>query len=79
MSRTCSTTGEKRNTCRILVRKPQGKRPLGRQRRRWTDNKRDRMGRYGLHPSGSGYGPVEGSCEHGNETSSSINCWEVVE
>jgi hypothetical protein len=30
--------GEKRNACRILVGKPEGKRPLGRQRRRWVDN-----------------------------------------
>jgi hypothetical protein len=30
--------GEKRNSCRILVRKPEGKRPLGRPRRRWADN-----------------------------------------
>jgi hypothetical protein len=30
--------GEKRNACRILVRKPEGKRPLGRPRRRWVDN-----------------------------------------
>jgi hypothetical protein len=28
----------KRNTYRILVGKPQGKIPLGRQRRRWVDN-----------------------------------------
>jgi hypothetical protein len=30
--------GEKRNACRILVGKPEGKRPLGRLRRRWVDN-----------------------------------------
>jgi hypothetical protein len=27
--------GNKRNACRILVGKPEGKRPLGRPRRRW--------------------------------------------
>jgi hypothetical protein len=41
--------GEKRNVYRILVGKPEGKRPLGKPRRRWVDNikidlKRDRMG-----------------------------------
>jgi hypothetical protein len=30
--------GEKRNTYRILVGNPEGKRPLGRPRRRWVDN-----------------------------------------
>jgi hypothetical protein len=30
--------GEKSNACRILVGKPEGKRPLGRPRRRWVDN-----------------------------------------
>jgi hypothetical protein len=30
--------GKKRNACRILVGKPEGKRPLGRPRRRWVDN-----------------------------------------
>jgi hypothetical protein len=30
--------GVKRNTYRILVGKPEGKRPLGRQRLRWVDN-----------------------------------------
>jgi hypothetical protein len=28
--------GEKRNVYRLLVGKPEGKRPLGRLRRRWT-------------------------------------------
>jgi hypothetical protein len=30
--------GETRNAYRILVGKPEGKRPLGRPRRRWADN-----------------------------------------
>jgi hypothetical protein len=30
--------GEKTNAYRILVGKPEGKRPLGRPRRRWVDN-----------------------------------------
>jgi hypothetical protein len=30
--------GKKRNACRILVGKPEGKRLLGRRRRRWEDN-----------------------------------------
>jgi hypothetical protein len=29
---------EKRNVCRLLVGKPEGKRPLGRQRPRWVHN-----------------------------------------
>jgi hypothetical protein len=34
--------GEKRNVYRLLVGKPEGKRPLGRSRREWVDsNKRD--------------------------------------
>jgi hypothetical protein len=30
--------GVRRNAYRILVRKPEGRRPLGRPRRRWVDN-----------------------------------------
>jgi hypothetical protein len=30
--------GERRGVCRVLVGKPEGKRPLGRLRRRWEDN-----------------------------------------
>jgi hypothetical protein len=46
-------TGEKRNAYRILVGMPEGKRPLGRPKRRRVDNikmdlKRDRMSLYRL-------------------------------
>jgi hypothetical protein len=30
--------GEKRNAYKLLVGKPEGRRPLGRPRRRWLDN-----------------------------------------
>ena len=30
--------GERRDVYRVLVRKPEGKRPLGRPRHRWEDN-----------------------------------------
>jgi len=30
--------GERRGLCRVLVGKPEGKRPLGRPRHRWEDN-----------------------------------------
>jgi hypothetical protein len=37
--------GEKRNVYRLLVGKPEGKRPLGRPRCRWVDNIRMDLGR----------------------------------
>jgi hypothetical protein len=51
--------GEKRITYRILVGKPEGKRPLGTPRCRWVDNikmdlKRDRIGLIWLRKGTSG-------------------------
>jgi hypothetical protein len=34
----CSTNGRKSNAYRLLVEKPEGKRPIGRPRNRWVDN-----------------------------------------
>ena len=34
----CSTYGKRRGLYRVLVGKHEGKRPLGRPRRRWEDN-----------------------------------------
>jgi hypothetical protein len=39
--------GEKRNAYRLLMRKPEGKRPLGRPRRRWVDNFKMDLGEVG--------------------------------
>jgi hypothetical protein len=33
----CSTNGKTRNAYILLVGKPEGKRPIGRPRRRWVD------------------------------------------
>jgi hypothetical protein len=38
VGRTCGTHGEGRGVYRVLVGKPEGKRLLGRPRRRWEDN-----------------------------------------
>jgi hypothetical protein len=44
--------GEKRNAYRLLVGKPEGKRPLGRPRRRWVDNIRMDLGEVGWGDEG---------------------------
>jgi len=61
---------------RVLVGRPEGKRPLGRHGCRWEDNfkldlREIRIGSE-LHSTGSGYGPLTGFCEHGDEPSSFI-------
>jgi hypothetical protein len=38
MGGSCSSVGEGRGVYRILVEKPEGKRALGRPRRRWEEN-----------------------------------------
>jgi hypothetical protein len=49
---------EERKVYKVLVRNPEGKRPLERPRRRWKD-------------PGSRYKLVAGSCEHNDESSGS--------
>jgi hypothetical protein len=72
--------GEERKVYRVLVRKPEGKRPLGKPRRRWEDGVRMALreieklaggGGCGLYSTGSGPGPVAGCCECGDEPSGS--------
>jgi hypothetical protein len=38
MGRACSTNGDKRNAYRILAGKLEGKRSLGRPKRKWVNN-----------------------------------------
>jgi hypothetical protein len=40
---------------------------------------RDRSGWYELEWYGLVKGPEDGPCEHGNEQSVSITCWELLE
>jgi hypothetical protein len=42
-------TGEERKEYRLLVGKPEGKRPLGRPRRRWMDNIKMDLSEIGLN------------------------------
>jgi hypothetical protein len=44
MDRACRKMGKKRNAYRILVGKPERKRPLGRPRRRWVNNIKMNLG-----------------------------------
>ena len=68
--------GEERGVCRVLVGKPEGKRPLGRPRRRWVDNIRMDLQEVGCGYvdwiAGPGQGQVADACECGNEPSGSI-------
>jgi hypothetical protein len=41
--------GKKRNVYRLLEGKPEGKRPLGRPRRRWIDNVKMDLSEIGLN------------------------------
>jgi hypothetical protein len=38
MGGACSANGERRDTYRVLVEKPDGERPLGKRRHRWEEN-----------------------------------------
>jgi hypothetical protein len=74
--------GEMRNAYKILIGNPQGKRPLGGSGNRWDLILkwilRNSVGWCGFGSSGSGQGPVAGSCEHGNEPSGSIKAWSFL-
>jgi hypothetical protein len=47
MGGACNANGERRNACRLLMGKPEGKRPLGRIRRRWIDSIKMDVGELG--------------------------------
>jgi hypothetical protein len=68
--------GEERIVYKVLVGKPERKRPLGRPRLRWeygiiVDLREIGLGGCGLDSTGSGQGPVAGCCECSVEPSGS--------
>jgi hypothetical protein len=83
MGVSCSTNGENRKRIGYWEGKSEGKRPLGRPRRRWVDNIRMDLGEVG-------WGDVDwislaqdrnrwSCCECGNEPSGTTKCWETIE
>jgi hypothetical protein len=58
--------GEGRNVYRVLVGKPEGKRPLGRTRRRWEDGSKLTLGRF------------VGGCVEWIHHAQDRDCWRVV-
>jgi hypothetical protein len=64
--------GDTRNAYRVLVGKPEGNRPLGIPRLRWVVNIKIDLREIGWNGMDWIEGPVEGSCEHGDETSGSL-------
>jgi hypothetical protein len=75
--------GEKRNAYRLLVEKPEEKRPPGKPRRRWVDNIRMDLGEVGWGDVvwiglAKLQEQVESSCEFGIEPSGSMKCWETI-
>jgi hypothetical protein len=71
--------GEKRNTYRLLVGKPEGRRPLGRPRRRWLDN--IRMDLVEVRSGDLNWIGLAQDRDRWRalEPSGSINCWESIE
>jgi len=86
MAETCSIYLRRSqfSSYRVLVGKPEGRRPLGRPRRRWVDNIR-----MDLQEVGCGYMDWIGLaqdrdrwrtlCECGNEPSGSVKCGEFLD
>jgi len=75
MGGVCGASGGGKGVHRVLVGKPEGKRPLGRPKHRWEDNiKMDlrEVGGWRLDGVGSGWRLMAGTCEYGDELSGSI-------
>jgi len=72
--------GEERGVYRVLVGKPEGRRPPGRPRRRWVDNiKMDLQEVECGYMDWIGLAQVADACESGNEPSGSVKCGEFLD
>jgi len=76
--------GKERRIYRVLVGKPEDRRPLGRRKLKWegnikTDLQEVKCGGYGIDRAGSGQGQVAGAFECGNEPSGSMKCGEILD
>jgi hypothetical protein len=80
MGGACSTDRGEEKRLEVIGRKAEGRRPLGRPRRRWVDNIRTDLGEVG-------WGDVDwislaqdrdSSCECGNEPLCSINAGKLL-
>jgi hypothetical protein len=83
MGGACSADeGGERGVYRVLVGKPEVKRPLGRPRRRWEDNIRMdllEVGCGGMNWIGLDQDKVAGTCGCDNDPSGSVKCREFLE
>jgi hypothetical protein len=65
------------------VGRPEGRRPLGRPRRRWEDNIKMDLQEVGWGMDwielAQARGQVAGCCEYGNEPSGSIKCGKFLD
>jgi hypothetical protein len=76
-----SADGEERGVHRVLVGKPEGKRPLGRHRRGWKDNIKMDLQEVGVGCADwmelAQNRQVAGTCEYGKEHLGSIKMWGI--
>ena len=71
--------GDRRGAYWVLVGKPEGRRPLGRPRRRWEDNIKVDLQEFGWGGGMDWIDQVLGCCECGDEPSGSIKCRKFLE
>jgi hypothetical protein len=76
--------GERRSVYRVLVGNPEGKKPLGRPRRKWEDNIKMDLQEVGCRSVdwievAQDRGEVAGCCKCGNEHCGSIKCGKFLD